>query len=295
MVSDTRGTIRVADALVLAHTAHAGGQQVLRVEAPRIARAALPGMFVHIRCAAAIAMRRPMSIMRADREDGWIEILYKVVGAGSRALAAQGPGARINMLGPIGRPFEAHRGRPAALLVGGGVGIPPMVFLADELRRAGGFEPCVMMGSEVPFPFELGRSAHAIGGLPVRVDACMAMMEDWGIPSCLASARGFDGCYRGMVTDMARAWLRARPAAARDAVALYACGPTPMLRAVADLAREFALPCQVALEEFMACGVGGCAGCVVRIRTPHGPAMRRVCVDGPVFDAREVMILQGGH
>ncbi len=69
---------------------------------------------------------------------------------------------------------------------------------------------------------------------------------------------------------------------------VFACGPTPMLKAVAKLAREFDLPCQVALEEYMACGIGGCAGCTVLLQTPDGPAMKRVCVDGPVFDARQV-------
>ena len=71
-------------------------------------------------------------------------------------------------------------------------------------------------------------------------------------------------------------------------VEVFACGPHPMLAAVAALAREFALPCQVSLEEFMACGVGGCAGCTVEVRTTAGPAMKRVCVDGPVFDAQQV-------
>ena len=74
----------------------------------------------------------------------------------------------------------------------------------------------------------------------------------------------------------------------RGETQVFACGPTPMLKAVAKLAREFDLPCQVALEEYMACGIGGCAGCTVLLQTPDGPAMKRVCVDGPVFDARQV-------
>ena len=94
--------------------------------------------------------------------------------------------------------------------------------------------------------------------------------------------------YRGFVTDLARAWLTTLSADERTAVQVFACGPTPMLKAVAKLTRELDLPCQVALEEYMACGIGGCAGCTVLVQAPDGPAMKRVCVDGPVFDARQV-------
>ena len=109
-----------------------------------------------------------------------------------------------------------------------------------------------------------------------------------GYPSRLASLQGYAGCFQGYVTDLARAWLQALDASALAEVEVFACGPHPMLAAVAALAREFALPCQVSLEEYMACGVGGCAGCTVEVRTTAGPAMKRVCVDGPVFEAQEV-------
>src|SRR5690606_1154369 len=110
------------------------------------------------------------------------------------------------------------------------------------------------------------------------------------IASRLASLQGYPGCFEGYITDLARAWLDGLDAAARAEVSVYACGPTPMLRAVAALAREYGLPCQLSLEEYMACAVGGCAGCVVEVRTDTGPAMKRVCVDGPVFDARAVVM-----
>ncbi|MCA1799080.1 MAG: hypothetical protein LC632_06355, partial [Xanthomonadaceae bacterium] len=120
------------------------------------------------------------------------------------------------------------------------------------------------------------------------VIACMPLLEDWGIPSRLASLQGYAGCFDGYITDLARAWLATLDPAARDEVEVFACGPAPMLRATAALAREFDLPCQVALEEYMACAVGGCAGCTVEVRTEKGPAMKRVCVDGPVFDIHTV-------
>ena len=116
----------------------------------------------------------------------------------------------------------------------------------------------------------------------------MPLLDDWGIPSRLASLQGYSGCHQGYVTDLARHWLDALDAAEREAVSLYACGPHPMLAATASLAAEYGLPCQVSLEEYMACAVGGCAGCTVPVHTDEGLAMKRVCVDGPVFDADQV-------
>jgi dihydroorotate dehydrogenase electron transfer subunit len=124
--------------------------------------------------------------------------------------------------------------------------------------------------------------------MPDGVIAGMPLLEDWGIPSRLTSKSGFPGCHDGYVTDLARAWLGTLDRATLGTVEIFSCGPTPMLRAVAALAAEFDVACQVSLEEFMACAVGGCAGCTVEVKTPDGPAMQRVCVDGPVFDARTV-------
>ena len=192
----------------------------------------------------------------------------------------------MSVLGPIGRPFVAHRERPRTLLLGGGVGIPPMVFLAERLRgamRTSG--PLVLMGSEVPFPFRARPSATLISGMPAGSIACMPLLEEWGVPSRLASRAEFPGCFPGFVTELAAEWLGSLTEAQLAQVEIFSCGPTPMLRASAELARRFKVPCQVSLEEFMACAVGGCAGCTVEVRTAEGPAMKRVCVDGPVFDA----------
>lgn len=285
-----RGTIFVEDAEILAHQSFPGDQHVLRVRAPKCAAHARAGSFVHISCDPALPMRRPMSIMRVSAEDGWVEMLYKAVGDGTRLLAERHVGDVLSMLGPIGVPFSPDPARPRALLIGGGVGIPPMVFIADQLRRdtSTAWQPFVIMGSEVPFPFKVRPSAIMVPGLPDGVIAGMPLMDDWNIPSRLASLQGYAGCFEGYVTDLARAWLGGLDRSQRDEVAVYSCGPTPMLMAVATLAREFDLPCQVSLEEHMACAVGGCAGCVVRVETESGPAMKRVCVDGPVFDARAV-------
>jgi dihydroorotate dehydrogenase electron transfer subunit len=283
-----RGTILVEDAEVIASIAHPGAQHWMKLRAPRIAARALPGSFMHVRCAPHLAMRRPMSIMRANAARGEIEILFKAHGEGTALLAATQPGAQLNLLGPIGVPFKSS-GKRRPLLIGGGVGIPPMVFLAEALKRERQMSPLVIMGSEVPFPFQARPSQIMVAGIPAGVIATMPLLEDLGIACRLASGAGFPGCFEGFVTDLARRWLDAVLPAAADEIEVFACGPTPMLKAVAALCRDYGLPGQVSLEEYMACAVGGCAGCVVGIETPNGRAMKRVCVDGPVFDAASVV------
>lgn len=284
-----RGTIFVEKSEILAHEAHPGAQHILRIRAPRIAAHARPGSFAHLQCDPLLPMRRPLSIMRVDAQAGWVDFLYKAVGEGTRLLARREAGEFLSVMGPIGTPFSPDPARPRTLLIGGGVGIPPMLFLAEELKRRGSpWAPFVIMGSEVPFPFQARPSQMLVPGMPEGVIAAMPLLEDWGVPSRLASLQGYPGCFEGYVTDLARAWLEALEPAQREEVAVFSCGPHPMLEAVARLAREYGLPCQVSLEEFMACAVGGCAGCAVEIRTDTGPAMKRVCVDGPVFDARQV-------
>jgi len=283
-----RNTIFVEPAEVLLHDSYPGEQYVIRVTAPRMAAHANAGMFAHIQCADNLPMRRPLSIMRVDPDAGWVEFLYKAVGAGTRALTQRKPGELISVMGPIGTSFTLDSNRPRTLLMGGGVGIPPMIFLADNLRKESQWQPLVLMGSEVPFPFNPQPSRFIVPGMADGVIATMPLLEDWGIPGRLASLQGYAGCHEGYITDLARQWLTSLEEKARQEVMIYACGPHPMLAATAKLANEYSLPCQVAMEEFMACGVGGCAGCTVEINGDDGPAMKRVCVDGPVFDARQV-------
>ena len=282
-------SIHLEEAVVLAREAYAGEQFVLRAQAPRCAALAEPGSFAHLCCSPLLPMRRPLSIMRTDPQAGWVEFLYKRVGTGTRLLSRLKVGERLSIMGPIGQGFMPRLDRPRTLLVGGGVGIPPMIFLADRLRRMTGlYHPLVLMGSEVPFPFHPVPSRFIVGGMPAEAIAGMPLLEDWGVPSRLASLQGYAGCFEGYVTELARHWLERLETHARAEVAVLACGPHPMLEAVARLARDFGLPCQISLEELMACAVGGCAGCTVAVTTPQGPAMKRVCVDGPVFDAAEV-------
>ncbi|MFP3872895.1 MAG: dihydroorotate dehydrogenase electron transfer subunit [Thiohalophilus sp.] len=283
-----RDTIFVEEAEILEHDAHAGDQYTLRLQAPQIAAHARPGSFVHLSVNSQRPMRRPISILRVDAQKGYVDLLYKVFGEGTALLAQNRIGETLSLLGPIGRPFEFHADKKRPLLIGGGVGMPPMIFCADALRHDKNYQPFMILGSEVPFPFESRPSEFIVPGMPDGAIAAMPLLEQWNIPSRLTSTQGYPGCFEGYVTDLARHWLDALNDAERSEVEIFSCGPHPMLEAVARLAREYELPCQVSLEEFMACAVGGCAGCVVEVQTNAGPAMKRVCVDGPVFDAYAV-------
>lgn len=282
-----RGSIFLEDGKVIAQETWPGDQFVLRVSAPKCAARALPGSFVHLTCDPDVPMRRPLSIQRVNASEGWIEILYKVMGPGLRALSRRRVGDDISVLGPIGQPFKPDPEKPRSLLVGGGVGIPPMVFLAEWMLGKQ-WKPLVLMGSEIPFPFKARPSTILVPGIPAGSIASMPLLDGWGVPSRLATKAGFPGCYDGFVTQLADEWLASLDPSAKAEVEVFSCGPTPMLEAVAKVAARHDVPCQVSLEEFMACAVGGCAGCTVKVATPEGPAMKRVCVDGPVFDSRAV-------
>jgi dihydroorotate dehydrogenase electron transfer subunit len=274
-----RGTIYSVPAEVLQQTAYPGGQYIIRLHAPDCARTATAGTFVHVQCTPGIPMRRPLSILRASPADGWVEVLYKVVGQGLQALAGVETGNTVNVLGPIGQGFRPDPARPVALLIAGGVGIPPLMFLAEVLAHSPGtrFEPRAFFGSELPLPFEVNPASGTLRRL-----------DDEGIPSQLASNAGLPGFTRGYVTEVAKAWIAAQPVAERQRMTIYSCGPTPMLKAAQKVAEEFAIPTQLCLEEFMACAVGGCAGCVVPVVVNGQRQMKRVCVDGPVFDGAMV-------
>jgi dihydroorotate dehydrogenase electron transfer subunit len=283
-----RNSVFLEEAEILSHQAHEGEQFVMRLLTPHCASRAQPGSFVHLTCDPQRPLRRPISIMRTSAEGGWIELLYKRVGQGTRLLAERKPGEYISLMGPIGKPFQPTPERSRPLLIGGGVGMPPMIFLSDRLREDRHKQPFVILGSEVPFPFQPAPSKILIPGMPDGVIAAMPLLDDWGVGSRLASLQGFSGCFEGYVTDLAQQWFHTLNREEREQVEIFACGPHPMLEAIAALAAQWQVPCQVSLEEFMACGIGGCAGCVVEVQTPEGPAMKRVCVDGPVFEAGTV-------
>jgi len=288
MSREHRDTLFLEEAEILSHQHFDGDQHLMRVHAPMCAVKAQPGTFVHIQCHAELPLRRPISIMRYSHSEGWVDFLYKALGRGTNMLAKRQPGERLSMIGPIGKPFELHPDRRRPLLIGGGVGMPPMIALAESIKGNAAYKPLVILGSEVPFPFNAEPSKILLPNLPSAVIATMPLLDDWQIPCRLASQQGYAGCHPGFVTDLARIWLTSLNETEQQKVEIFSCGPHPMLEAVAALAAEFNLPCQVSLEEFMACGIGGCAGCVTPIEQEGEVSMKRVCVDGPVFNATEV-------
>lgn len=241
----------------------AQGYSVLTLEAPAIAAEARPGQFVHVRIPtlAESRLRRPFSIYDADPASGHLFVLYKVVGLGTRHLAALPEGTTLQVLGPIGSPFPLEpEGVP--YLVGGGYGVAPLWFLATRLPRCG-------------ILFVGGRTAADI----LEVDRFR--VAGWEVR--VATQDGSLG-VKGLVTDPLDAALAENPKAE-----LYACGPDGMLRAVGERAIRHGIRGWLSLDKHMVCGVGACLACVQKVRTAEGERLARVCVDGPVFEAREIV------
>jgi len=285
MAKTNRDTISVNDCQILAHYKFEADQYILTLESQEISQATRPGQFVHLSVSGMLAMRRPISVMSVDKDNGTFDLLYKIVGEGTRQLAERKIGDIVSVIGPIGNGFEVTENK-IPLLIGGGVGMPPIIAMAQELKGNSLYKPYVILGSEVPFPFDASESK--LNGYQSSQFHTMPLLEEWGIPCGLASLQNYDGVYQGYVTGLAKDFLDSLSSDDLSNVEIYTCGPHPMLEAVSKLASEYSIPCQASLEEFMACAVGGCAGCVVEVQTENGPAMKRVCVDGPVFEAQSV-------
>ena len=285
MVKTHRDTISVNDCQVLAHYQFEADQYIITLESKEIADSTRPGQFVHLSVSGMLAMRRPISVMSVDADNGTFDLLYKIVGEGTKQLADRRIGDVLSVIGPIGNGFELTD-RKIPLLIGGGVGMPPMIAIAQKIKDNAYYNPYVILGSEVPFPFEASQSS--LNGFNSSKFYTMPLLEEWRVPCGLASLQDYEGVYKGYVTDLAREYLDSLSSSDLKEVEVFTCGPNPMLEAVSKLSNDYNLPCQASLEEYMACAVGGCAGCVVEVLTENGPAMKRVCVDGPVFDAKTV-------
>ncbi|MSS72366.1 MAG: dihydroorotate dehydrogenase electron transfer subunit [Candidatus Latescibacteria bacterium] len=248
---------------ILSHEAVAEGIHLLRIEVPRIAASIRPAQFVNVRVAPAWDpfLRRPFSALRRDRAAGWVDLLYEVVGPGTLALSRLRAGDGLEALGPLGQPYVPEAGR--VVLVGGGVGIVPLAFWAAEEPRS---DAVLLFG------------AARRGRLPD-----LRRLIPAGLPVEVATDDGSVG-HRGFVTD-----LMARHLAPGDCQ-VFCCGPTPMMKAAAGIAARFGVSCHVSLENHMACGFGACVGCVVEHPAEADPyrRYRRVCVEGPVFDASQI-------
>ena len=274
---------------VTQHQEFAGNQFILTLKVSKSSETALPGEFAFLNCGENILLRRPLSYLRANKEQKTVEFLYKIIGPGLEALSKLQPGDEVSLMGPIGIGFNFDKPNQIPVVIGGGVGIPPVLFLAEYLKNLNqGYTPIAFFGSELPFPFATVKSSIKVDGMKNDNDTSIADMENINIPCRLASLNDFEGCYQGYVTELAEEWIRTLSKEALKRIVIYACGPEPMLQSTAKLAEVYQIDCQLSLEEFMACAIGGCAGCVVKVTLPEGVAMKRVCVDGPVFDAQSI-------
>lgn len=259
---------------IVEHQSVAPSYYRLRLKSKHIALAAQPGQFVHIlpRTGSVLdpLLRRAFSIFRIEKDT--FEILYKAIGKGTRQMSSWQVGGSVDVIGPLGQPFklenDSNSTEVTSLLVGGGVGVPPLAMLSSRI--------------------ELGERIALIGARSKNDVLCIGEFSRHGFE---VEAATEDGSYgqRGLVTGLLKNHLDEithKNASCR----VYSCGPLAMLRAVADLCSKANIPCQVSLEESMPCGIGVCNGCVVPILgagDDYG-RYRRICADGPVMNAEDV-------
>ena len=264
-------------------------QFVTIVKAEKSSQTAKPGQFAFVECGGDTLLRRPLSYLRSSKEDGTVEFMYKTIGHGLESLSQLKKGDEIKIMGPIGNGFAIPSGKKSAILIGGGVGIPPVLFMGEEIKKInGGIDLVAFFGSEIPFPFETCDSDLVMPGLDFSVNKTIDDMEKLGIPCRLSSQAGYEGCHSGYVTELAKSFIETLSDGEKTETIIYACGPESMLKAVAKLAKDDQLDCVLSLEEYMACAIGGCAGCTVKVLEDGHERMKRVCVDGPVFDAEQL-------
>ena len=253
----------------------AGGYHVLTVAAPDVVDAAVPGQFVSVEVGArGTLLRRPFAIAGVDRAAGLLDLVIAVVGRGSGWLVARPVSTTVALTGPLGTGFAVPGAPTRCLLVGGGYGVAALVWLAGRLIGAGHAVE-LLSGA---------RSAAALYPVPPQEDALALheVTED--------GSRGRTGLVTDVLvdrladTDDATGREGGRRRAGGRGAMVFACGPMPMLAAVAWVAAARGRPCQVAVEEHMGCSVGVCMTCVV----PAGRGYVRACIDGPVLDATRV-------
>ncbi|MCM8760606.1 MAG: dihydroorotate dehydrogenase electron transfer subunit [Candidatus Omnitrophica bacterium] len=238
-----------------------------------------PGQFFEVRCSLSTEplLRRPLGAHRIWQ--GGIEMLYEVVGKGTSLLSAKRAGEDVDIIGPLGKGFTVSE-EGDALLVAGGIGVAPLLALAERINK--GADRMSHRKKNIVVIIGAKTRAHVLCEKEFRLLGCEVLV---------ATEDGSKG-KKGLATDILKNLLFARRLAERAAI--YACGPTAMLKAVADIAKAGRMPCQVSLEERMACGIGVCLGCPVRIKSdvttaPSAVLYKMVCKDGPVFNAEDIV------
>ena len=278
--------MRQIEAKILKNERVAPGFYRMRVESPYLARNSKPGQFVEVKCSDCLEplLRRPLGVHRITR-DG-IEMLYEVVGKGTELLSRKRSGDMVDIIGPLGNGFVINQKteKPKngkTILIAGGAGVAPLLSLAESLAFS--VERIAYRGKTKIHVF--------IGACRKEHILCAKDFKKLGAKVYITTEDGSMG-RKGFITSYLSDFLSAKryPLNAN----IYACGPVGMLKAVAEIAKSHRIPCQVSLEERMACGIGVCLGCPVKVKTNHKPLTtnneyKMVCKDGPVFDAKEII------
>jgi dihydroorotate dehydrogenase electron transfer subunit len=246
------------------------------LECPEIAASIQPGQFLMVRVQDTLdpLLRRPFAVHRVYQNDPPIsfEMLYKVVGRGTKLLTEFEPGNSLSLLGPLGRGFRPPEQDGSVLMIAGGIGIAPLPYLAETLVKS------ALQGSYLLW----------FGGKTAEDLVCVQHFQDLGFSIELVTEDGSLG-RKGLVTEHLGQWL-----SQQDDLpgAIYSCGPYAMQRLVADLSTRMGIPFQLSMEALMACGVGACLSCSLKSRPPErgpDPYYASVCQDGPVFDGKDII------
>lgn len=251
-----------------------GKLHLMTLEAPELAQRLAPGQFVHMKVPGMPdhVLRRPFSVYAWDRDRGAIDILYQAVGAGSTHMTALEPGAETELIGPIGNTWHSTQGPQLperALLVGGGVGAAPLFEWCRALLDSG-TEVDVVLGAQTE------------GALVARERYAQLLGRE---PFCSTDDGSYG--YAGFATGLVEERLEAGASQSGKPFGYVAvCGPAPLMRIVSGIVVERGIACEVSLEKRMACGIGACLSCVCDTKSN---GRKRVCVDGPIFDAKEVV------
>ena len=240
------------------------GYFLMDISSPSMAKQAKPGQFMTVRCGTSTTplLRRPFGFHRIKRSG--FEILYEIKGKGTRLLTCLEPGDRIDILGPLGNGFPVTKNKGTFIIIAGGIGVAPLASLAESLVKMKNPEIYAILGA---------RSKNNL--------FCESHFGDIGIKTMVSTDDGSRG-KKGLATDVLNEFLSIkrglRPV-------IFACGPEPMLKAAALIAKKRGLECYASLEENIACGVGACLGCAVMTKSGY----KLVCKDGPVFNTKEII------
>ena len=254
---------------------------LLRVASRKISAFASPGQFVQIKVAGdnEILLRRPFGVHRVGKNT--FDCLFEVVGPGTKLLSEKQPRDSLDIIGPLGNGFNytLYAKRYTLILVAGGMGVAPLVFLAEKLTegkaQSARSKVIVLMGA--------------------KTESQILCVKEFKKLGCMVKVATDDGSkgFKGKITDLLKVFLRTSKLTNQQTFepTIYACGPRPMLKVISRLSIRYNIPAEISLEEHLACGIGACFGCAVKTKD----GFKRVCKEGPVFPAEVIAWDQGGQ